>query len=236
MAHPGPLLPMNLITVALVEDDARTRHRLAEGIAAAPGLHLACAAASATELLTWFADNPADVLLVDLGLPDLSGLELIARCCTMQPACAVMVITMFGDESNMLRAFEAGARGYLLKDGGESDLASHVQSLHAGGSPMTPIIARQLLARWQADAPARAAPAAVPANVLQSPPQPGALSRRESQVLDLIARGFTYAEIAGQMAVSVSTVQTHVRNIYGKLGVHSKTEAVFEARQVGLLS
>jgi DNA-binding NarL/FixJ family response regulator len=146
-----------------------------------------------------------------------------------------MVITMFGDESNMLQAFEAGARGYLLKDGTEADLATHVLSLHAGGSPMTPIIARQLLARWQADASARAA------TLRQEQPfsalggKPEALSRRESEVLDLIARGFTYAEIAQQMSVSVTTVQTHVRNIYGKLGVHNKTEAVYEARQYGLL-
>lgn len=214
------------ITVALVEDDSRTRERLCHVITAEPSLRLAFSASTAAELLAWFVDNPVEVLLVDLGLPDLSGLELIQRCCRMQPACAAMVITMFGDEANMLRAFEAGARGYLLKDGTESDLATHVLSLHAGGSPMTPIIARQLLARWRADQPTPAS---------RTGPQPEALSRRETEVLDLIARGFTYAEIAQQMAISVTTVQTHVRNIYGKLGVHNRSEAVFEARQYGLL-
>ena len=174
------------------------------------------------------------MLLVDLGLPDMPGLEVIRRCCRMQPACAVMVITMFGDEADMLQAFAAGARGYLLKDGTESDLAAHVLSLHAGGSPMSPIIARRLLARWQADAPRRA-PAHPPETAAPRPGAPEALSRRESQVLDLVARGFTYSEIALQMGISVTTVQTHVRNIYGKLGVHSKTEAVYEARQSGLL-
>jgi len=170
------------------------------------------------------------VLLVDLGLPDMRGTDLIRRCCRMQPSCAVMVITMFGDEATMLQAFEAGARGYLLKDGTEADLAQHVLSLHGGGSPMTPIIARQLLARWQADAAAAAQRSTAARAVLAE-----ALSRRESEVLDLIARGFTYPEIAVRMGVSVTTVQTHVRNIYGKLGVHSKTEAVYEARQYGLL-
>jgi len=225
---------MTPITVALVEDDARTRERFTNVIGAEPSLRFAFGTSTAHELLTWFAENIVDVLLVDLGLPDMSGLEVIRRCCRMQPACAVMVITMFGDESNMLQAFEAGARGYLLKDGTESDLAAHVLSLHAGGSPMSPIIARQLLARWQADLPSRSpAPRAQAASTRTQMPE--ALSRRESQVLDLVARGFTYPEIATQMGVSVTTVQTHVRNIYGKLGVHSKTEAVYEARQVGFL-
>ena len=220
------------ITVALVEDDASIRDRFARVIASDPTLRFAFGAANATDLFAWFADNPVDVLLVDLGLPDVPGLEVIRRCRGMQPTCAVMVITMFGDEANMLRAFEAGAGGYLLKDGTERDLAAHVLSLHAGGSPMSPIIARQLLVRWRAGP----LPAAAPARrteVAAAPPD--ALSRRETEVLDLIARGFTYPEIAQQLGLSVTTVQTHVRNIYGKLDVHSKTEAVYEARQLGLL-
>ena len=225
---------MPSITVAVVEDDPRTRERFTNVIGAEPSLRFAYGASNATDLLAWFAENVVDVLLVDLGLPDLPGLEVIRRCCRMQPECAIMVITMFGDESNMLKAFEAGARGYLLKDGTEADLASHVLSLHAGGSPMSPIIARQLLARWNADTSTRRG-AALPPVGTSHPGLPEALSRRESQVLDLVARGFTYPEIAAQMGVAVSTVQTHVRNIYGKLGVHSKTEAVYEARQFGLL-
>lgn len=220
------------ITVALVEDDASIRDRFARVIASDPTLRFAFGAANATDLFAWFADNPVDVLLVDLGLPDVPGLEVIRRCRGMQPTCAVMVITMFGDEANMLRAFEAGAGGYLLKDGTERDLAAHVLSLHAGGSPMSPIIARQLLVRWRAGPLPAAAPARR-AEVAAAPPD--ALSRRETEVLDLIARGFTYPEIAQQLGLSVTTVQTHVRNIYGKLDVHSKTEAVYEARQLGLL-
>ncbi|WOB07724.1 response regulator transcription factor [Piscinibacter gummiphilus] len=216
---------MDPITVALVEDDARVRERFQRVIAAEPTLRLLHAAGTAQELLAWFAENAVDVLLVDLGLPDTPGLEVIRQARRMQPACAVMVITMFADEANMLQAFEAGAGGYLLKDGTESDLAAHVLSLHGGGSPMSPIIARQLLVRWQASAPPTAPRVGAPV----------ALSKRESEVLDLIARGFIYPEIAQQMGLSVSTIQTHVRNIYGKLDVHNKTEAVFEARQLGLL-
>jgi len=204
------------------------RERFARVVEAEPTLRFAFGASTATELFAWFGDNAVDVLLVDLGLPDASGLDVIRRCRRMQPACAMMVLTMFGDEANMLSAFEAGAGGYLLKDGTEADLAAHVLSLHAGGSPMSPIIARQLLVRWQTRAEARP--------VALAPPQASeALSPRESEVLNLLARGFTYTEAAQRMGVFHSTVQTHVRNIYGKLGVHNKTEAVFEARQLGLL-
>lgn len=230
----GAMVLNGPVSVALVEDEEATRGRLINAIGSAPSLHLAHAAATGAELLSWFADNLVDVLLVDVGLPDIPGTEVIRRCCRLQPSCAVMVITMFGDEATMLCAFEAGARGYLLKDGTEADLARHVLTLHAGGSPMSPIIARQLLARWRSDASAlhdiaTAAPPRTQTTLSE------ALSRREAQVLDLIARGFTYLEIASRIGVSVTTVQTHVRNIYAKLGVHSKTEAVFEARQYGLL-
>jgi DNA-binding NarL/FixJ family response regulator len=226
---------MNPIAVALVEDEPGMRERLTRVIAAAPSLQLAYAASTAGQLISWFAENTVDVLLVDLGLPDQSGLDVIRRCRRLQPACAVMVITIFGDETNMLRAFEAGATGYLLKDGTESDLAAHVLSLHAGGSPMSPLIARRLLMRWQAtDQAPPPALTTLPVPALNTA-MPEALSKRESQVLDLVGRGFTYLEISRQLGVSLTTVQTHVRNIYGKLDVHTKTEAVFEARQLGLL-
>lgn len=220
------MTPRAPISVALVEDDPGMRERFVRVIAAEPTLRYAFSAGTAAELLAWFADHPVDVLLVDLGLPDCSGLEVIRRCRRLQPACAMMVITMFGDEANMLSAFEAGASGYLLKDDTEADLAAHVLSLHAGGSPMSPIIARQLLMRWQSRGHTQ------PADL---EPVNDALSPRESEVLGLLARGFTYGEAAQRMGVQLSTVQSHVRNIYGKLDVHNRSEAVFEARQLGLL-
>lgn len=228
--------------VALVEDDAGMRQRIAHAVAGAGDLALAFQAATAQDMLDWLQHHPLDVLLVDLGLPDRSGLEVIRSARRLQPDCAVMVITIFGDEANMVQAFEAGASGYLLKDGTERDLGLHIRSLRAGGSPMSPIIARQLLRRWQQAgapvdvAPARPAPdhdaAAAGAQAAISAER---LSPREFEVLDLISRGFTYAETATRIGVSVSTVQTHVRNIYGKLDVHNKSEAVYEARNLGLL-
>lgn len=214
---------MQTTTLALVEDDPDTRARFTRVIAEAPGLSLLHASAKGGDLLHWFARNPVDVLLVDLGLPDMPGIQVIRACARLRPDCAIMVVSIFGDEKNMLDAFEAGACGYLLKDGTEADLAGHVRSLQDGGSPLSPLIARKLLQRLH------------PARTQHQPEQADRLSARESQILDLVARGFTYGEIADQISVSLNTVHTHIRNIYGKLGVHNKTEAIFEARQIGLL-
>ena len=187
------------ISVALVEDDPATRARLSHVLAAAPGIALVHTAASAREMLDWLAGNSVNVLLVDLGLPDRSGLEVIRWCSAHQPATNVMVVTLFGDEAHMIGAFEAGARGYLLKDGTEDELARLT-------SPARP------------PAPA-------------SPP----ISAREKDILQALSRGYTYDETARLLGIAPSTVQSHVKNIYSKLAVHSKTEAIFEARQLGLL-
>lgn len=212
------------VSVALVEDDPGTRDRLVHALARAAQLRLAYVGATVSDTVAWLSGNSVDVLLVDLGLPDGSGLEVIRQCRSMSPGTEVMVITMFGDEENMMSAFEAGARGYLLKDGTEDDLALHVLSLNCGGSPMTPIIARQLLARLS---PLPSAPGTV---------SPGdSLTVRERDILARLARGYTYAEAAQLLGIAPSTVQSHVKNIYSKLAVHSKTEAIFEARQLGLL-
>lgn len=221
-----------LITVALVEDEPATRERLVAAIGGTPALLLVQSAARADDIMAWLREGRPDVLLVDLGLPDRSGIEVIQSCRSNSPLTEIMVVTMFGDEANMIRAFEAGARGYLLKDGTEEQLSAHVMDLHAGGSPMSPLIARQLVARIsQVPAPAPGA---------AGRPEAGdelvdRLSPRESEILALVARGYTYGELAKLLGVSLSTVQTHVKSIYSKLAVHSKTEAVFEARQMGLL-
>ena len=215
----------SVISVAMVEDDPRTRERLVHALARAPRLlSLAFAAATVGEMVDWLRDNSVHVLLVDLGLPDGSGLEVIRQCRRLSPATEVMVITMFGDEASMMSAFEAGARGYLLKDGTEDDLAQHVLSLSAGGSPMTPIIARQLLARLSPRSAGQGS--AVPVDMLTA---------REQDILAKLARGYTYAEAAELLGIAPSTVQSHVKNIYSKLAVHTKAEAIFEARQMGLL-
>ncbi|MDM0117906.1 response regulator transcription factor [Variovorax sp. J22R133] len=217
------------VTVALVEDEPEVLAVIAKVIRASPRLHLLQTSATALEMMRWLAKNPVDVLLVDLGLPDRPGTEVIRLCRSLQPKCEIMVLSTFGDAYHMLQAFEAGARGYLLKNGTEDELATHVLSLHAGGAPMSPMIASQLLSRWQEGARKPPVPAA------RSDRKIDALSPRELEVLQLVARGCTYSETATHLKISVTTVQAHVRNIYGKLDVHNKAEALYEARQLGLL-
>jgi DNA-binding NarL/FixJ family response regulator len=231
---------MDKIIVALVEDEPVTRQRLQALLQSSPALELVFCAPSAGEILAWLKDgsHPApDVLLVDIGLPDGSGIDVIAYAHRSHPRTDCMVITMFGDEANMIRAFEAGAKGYLLKSDNQETLSEHVMQLRQGGSPMSPIIARQLLTRMTS--PALASPTTIAdsqsAPVSVSPANKGLLTPREYEILQYIARGYTYAELARYLSIGQTTVLTHVRNIYSKLSVHSKTEAVFEARQMGLI-
>jgi DNA-binding NarL/FixJ family response regulator len=231
-----------LITIALVEDEPETHARLLRALQTDNTLQVIHATSSAQPMLHWLssstlAPNAPNVLLVDLGLPDHSGLEVIRMCKILRPQTEIMVVTMFGDEANMIRAFEAGASGYLLKDGTEDELAQHVQTLHAGGSPMSPIIARQLLLRMgKAAVPVAQATTPTTATLSEQPKLDKLLTEREETVLQHLARGYTYAELAKQMGVSINTIQTHIRGLYAKLEVHTKSEAIFEAKQLGILA
>lgn len=220
-----------LIHVALVEDDVHFQTAIANAIHAAADMKLVSVSGTRAEGLLALQSIPADVLLVDLGLPDGSGIDVIQAAHAHAPACAVMVCTTFGDEAHVLQSIEAGASGYLLKDSAPDNMLAEIRSLHGGGSPISPLIARQILTRF------RQVPPAVP-DAPASPPAEGRtlLSSREKQVLELITKGFTAEEIARLMQVSVHTVQTYVRRVYGKLKVSSKAEAIYEARQQGILA
>ena len=215
--------------VSIVEDDDETRARLAESIAARPELHLLAEYRSGTEALAGLAENVPDVLLVDLGLGDISGLEVIRFVAEHHPHCDVLVVSIFGDEEHVLAALEAGARGYLLKGTLTRDIALDIQDLRNGGSPLSPIIARQVLKRLQPEPP----PDSNQHGTVKETEE--ALTPREVEILRLIARGFSYAETAELLNISMQTVHTHLKHIYRKLAVHSKTEAVFEADQRQLL-
>ncbi len=217
------------ISVLIVEDDAVTRRALSLAIESEPALSLVAALDSVKPALDWLENQAVDVLLTDLGLPDGSGVEIILACARRHPNSDIMVITMSSDEANVLACIEAGASGYVLKDAGRIDIVRAVLDLRAGGSPMSPAIARMVIARVRDGKKVAPTPASPDSMELTT------LTKREAAILDLIARGDTYGEVAQLLSVSVSTVQTHIKSIYGKLSVHSRGEAVFEAHRRGLL-
>ncbi|NSX14285.1 response regulator [Cupriavidus taiwanensis] len=214
--------------VLIVEDDPLALRRLVQAVDLhAPDAAVSGSAATVAEALAWLAQQQPDVLLCDLGLPDGSGIDVIRATRQRHPACDCMVVTVFGDDQHVLASIEAGAIGYLLKDETTDRIAASIGELRAGGSPMSPLIARQVVNRLRG-APAEAA-------ARNAGPGAVVLSVRENEILDLISRGYTYAETARYLGLSVHTVQSHIKNIYGKLAVRSRGEAVFEAAKLGLL-
>lgn len=213
------------LSVFIIEDIPEFRAKFAQTVLDAPDMRLAGTAENLAEGMALLERGPVDVLLVDLGLPDGSGLTLIREAARRWPdACDVMVVSVFADERHVMAAIEAGATGYLLKDASPGDLANQIRELHAGGSPVSPVIARQLLLRLS------------PAPVVSSLADNGSsLTAQERTVLNLASKGYTYDEVARLMEVSRHTVMTYVKRSYRKLQVHGKTEALYEARRLGLL-
>jgi DNA-binding NarL/FixJ family response regulator len=211
-------------SVLIVEDEPDSREYLAHAIGADPGLSLVAAVPMLAEGVALLAQTLADVLLVDLDLPDGNGTELIRFARTVGADTQCMVVTVFGDEVSVIAAIQAGARGYLLKDDRASDICTAVHQLAAGGSPLSPAIARHVLQRF-AEPPGGAAQ-----------PQHGTfpkLSERETEILRYVVKGFTFPEIGELMSLSAHTVTTYARRIYRKLEVRSRSEAVFEALSRG---
>lgn len=221
MDQPGSTSPY---AVLLVEDDPNTRERLAAAVDAHPGLALQAAVGSCAAARSEIARATPAVLLTDLGLPDGDGTDLIRELRQEQLPTLPMVITVFGDEKHVVAAIEAGALGYLLKDGSPEYVGHSILELVAGGSPVSPAIARYLLRRFRS----------IETTTVASD-QPPRLTERESETLRLIMKGFSYAEAGAVMGVAESTVTSHVRSIYRKLEVHSRSEAVYEALQLGLV-
>lgn len=218
----------NPVNVMIVEDDAVTRKILSLAVQSVPEFELVAQFDSVKPALAWLENGAVDILLTDLGLPDGSGIEIIHECVRRRPKCDIMVITMSSDEDNVLACIEAGASGYVLKDAGQLDVVRALQELRAGGSPISPIIARKVLSRMRDGKKSTAASAPETSAAIS-------LTKREAAILDLIARGDSYGDVAKVLMVSVGTVQTHIKNIYDKLSVHSRGAAVYEAHRRGLL-
>jgi DNA-binding NarL/FixJ family response regulator len=218
------------IRVMVVEDDDSFRTAFVEAVRAAPDTVLVGEATFCAQALAMLQGPQADVLLVDIGLPDGSGIDVIYAALKAWPNCGVMVTTAFADELHVMQCIEAGAVGYLLKDSSPHNIVEEIRNLHQGGSPISPLIARRVLQRLRPDALAQ------PAKPELKAPDSATLSARETEVLQWVAKGFSYEEIGQRMTVSRHTVLTFVRRIYAKLEVNSQMEAVNEARRIGLLA
>lgn len=224
---PAPTAPPERWRIVLLEDDEASRQYFEASIRAHPGLELQASFNRLRDAQTWLETHPADLLLTDLALPDGHGLELIYRLKKLQPACETLVISVLGDEDTVLACVEAGAVGYIQKDSQPEDIGQTILEVKRGASPISPMIARKLLERLRPQ-PLLPGQRAVDA-------EPVRLTERETDVLRLIARGYSYAEIAAMEGISKHTVQMHIKHLYGKLAVHSRGEAVYQAGLMGLV-
>lgn len=216
------------VRVALVDDDIGFQLSVTESLKLASDMQLVSVCGTLAAGLKLLKSPPVDILIVDLGLPDGSGITLVQQAYQQWPTCNIMVSTTFADESNVMKSLEAGATGYLLKDSSQQNLINEIRSLHSGGSPISPLIARKILTRFRPEK-------TLLKTSLSAEESCVSLSAREQEVLELITKGFTSNEIAALISVSHHTVLTFVRRIYAKLKVNSKTEAIYEARAQGLL-
>ena len=217
------------VHVLLVEDDDAMRAEFEAMVRANPEFLLIGSAATLAEAHALLRQGVPDVAIVDLGLPDGDGASLIDRLRREAPDTAVLVMTVFGDEMHVIRAIEAGARGYLLKDTSAEEFERAIRMVHEGGSPLSPQIARHLLKRFTPRSPA---PAPAAAKDMDKADQ---LTPREIDILTRISQGFSVAETAAAMHISAHTVAAHVKNIYAKLAVHNRVEAVNHARHRGFI-
>jgi DNA-binding NarL/FixJ family response regulator len=201
------------ITVALVEDSRTIRESLRRIINDTPGLHCGWAVGSAEEALAQAPRARPEVILMDIHLPNMSGIECTARIKEIVPETDVIMLTVYEDNDKIFKALQAGACGYLLKRTQPDRLIQAIQDVRNGGAPMTSEIARRLVETFQHPRSASAVPSIE-------------LSRREREILELVSGGYGNKEIAEQLSIGLETVRHHLKRIYEKFHVHSRSEAV----------
>ncbi len=208
-----------MITVCFVEDDTRLRENLSRLIGLQPDMQLAGAYADAETALENVDWQNTDVLLSDIELAEMSGVELIREALKINANLQPMAYTMYEDRETVFAALRAGAYGYLIKGMPPDEALDAIRQLHAGGAPMSPAIAREVIGTFK----------------MELPTAIEALSNREKQLLQSVADGLLYKEIASQLGISPHTVHTHIKNIYGKLHAANRAEALKIAGKMGYL-
>jgi DNA-binding NarL/FixJ family response regulator len=203
-------------TVAIVEDNASICEELQHIISRTPDLFCVCACRNAASALARIPQAMPDVIIMDIHLPDQSGIFCTSRLKRQLPDCQILIFTIHDDTDQIVRALEAGASGYLLKNSDGSDIVAAIHDVRNHGAPMSREVARKLIESFHRPAP----------QVLSAEP----LTPREEEVLQLLVEGLLYKEIGQRLNIKLDTVGTHLKSIYRKLHVRSRTEAVVKYR------
>ena len=199
---------MSIIKVAIVEDDVRVRKSLAQLIDLSEGFRCVNQYASAEKALAGLPTDPPDVVVMDINLPGMSGVDCVRKLKQILPASQILMLTVYDQTENIFNALAAGASGYLLKQTAPAELLASIRDVYGGGSPMSSHIARKVVQSFQTPRVADGQ----------------ALTPREQEVLDYLTKGYMYKEIASLLHISFDTVHTHTRHIYEKLHIRSRTE------------
>ena len=201
-----------MISVAIVDDEKDLRQSIATFVNGSPGFKCVSAYGSAEAALKGLPVDKPDVVLMDINLGGMNGIECVERLKAGAPGMQVLMLTVYEDTDQIFKALEAGATGYLLKRSSPATLLQAIREIHAGGSPMTSSIARKVVASFQKSK--------------QTGGKETHLSPREEMVLNCLAKGLTYKQIADRLDISIDTIRTYLRRVYEKLHVQSRTEAV----------
>ncbi len=201
-----------LIHVAIVEDDRRVRESLAVLVDGGEKTRCIGTYSTAEEALDELPAKKPDVVMMDINLPGMSGIECVRRLKTQLPKTQILMLTMYEDDEKVFQSLVAGASGYLVKRTSPAELLKAIDEVSSGASPMTGKIARTVVEHFH--------------KLKSASPQEEYLSKRESEILDLLTKGYRYKEIADALSISFETVRSHLKSIYTKLQVHSRTEAV----------
>lgn len=204
-----------MITVSVVDDESSLRQSIETFVNGSPGFRCLATYASGEAALEQLPGGWPDVILMDIHMTGMSGIECVRRLKAMKPPVQILMLTVYEDADQIFAALAAGATGYILKRLTPAKLLEAIQDVHAGGSPMSPSIARKVLASFKKPGPGTGSVA-----------ETDELSPREQMVLDCLARGYTYQKTGDTLKISLHSVRTYVRRIYEKLHVHSRTEAV----------
>jgi DNA-binding NarL/FixJ family response regulator len=201
-----------MISVSIVDDEKELRQSITTFVSGSPGFKYVSAYGSAEAALKGLPTDQPDVVLMDINLGGMSGIECVEKLKATAPTLQILMLTVYEDTDQIFKALAAGASGYLLKRSSPTKLLQAIREVHAGGSPMTSSIARKVVASFQ--------------KASQTAEKQIHLSPREEMVLNCVAKGSTYKQIADELDISIDTIRTYLRRIYEKLHVQSRTEAV----------